>query len=76
MSALPPWALLVVFLLSAGVIWGAGIKLSDYTDVLAERLHLGAALGGVILLSIATNLPEIAITVARRPVGQRRGGGG
>ena len=43
---------------------GAGIKLSDYTDVLAERLHLGAALGGVILLSIATNLPEIAITVA------------
>ena len=64
MSALPPWALLVVFLLSAGVIWGAGIKLSDYTDVLAERLHLGAALGGVILLSIATNLPEIAITVA------------
>ena len=64
MSALPPWALLVVFLLSAGVIWGAGITLSDHTDVLAERLHLGAALGGVILLSIATNLPEIAITVA------------
>ena len=57
-------ALLVEFLVSAGVIWGAGIKLSDDTDVLAERLHLGAALGGVILLSIATNLPEIAITVA------------
>lgn len=30
----------------------------------AERLHLGAAIGGVILLSIATNLPEIATTVS------------
>ena len=45
--SLPSWVLLLVFLVSAGVIWGAGIKLSDYTDVLAERLHLGAALGGV-----------------------------
>jgi len=64
MSSLPAWLLLVIFLTSAGVIWGAGVKLSDHTDVLAERLHLGTALGGVILLSIATNLPEIAITVA------------
>ncbi len=64
MSSLPPLVLLLTFLASAGVIWGAGIKLSDYTDVLAERLHLGAALGGVILLSLATNLPEIAITVS------------
>jgi len=33
-------------LASAAVIWVAGISLSKYTDVLAERLHLGAALGG------------------------------
>ncbi len=64
MSSLPALALLAIFLASAAVIWIAGIKLSDYTDVLAERLHLGAALGGVILLSVATNLPEIAITVS------------
>lgn len=56
--------LLLLFLASAVVIWFAGVKLSTYTDVLAERLHLGAALGGVVLLSIATNLPEIAITVS------------
>jgi cation:H+ antiporter len=56
--------LLLIFVISAAVIWAAGIQLSDYTDVLAERLHLGAALGGVILLSVTTNLPEIAITVA------------
>lgn len=39
----------------------AGIKLSDTTDVLSEHFSLGEALGGLILLAIATNLPEIAI---------------
>ncbi|MFI1994504.1 sodium:calcium antiporter [Actinoplanes sp. NPDC020271] len=64
MSSLNSWLLLLIFVGCAAAIWGAGIKLSDTTDVLSERLHLGAALGGVILLAIATNLPEIAITVS------------
>lgn len=62
--------LLVLFLGSAAVIWYAGVKLSDTTDVLAERLHLGSALGGLILLAIATNLPEIAITASAAMAGQ------
>lgn len=64
MSGLPSWLLLLIFLGSAAVIWVAGVQLSDTTDVLAERLHLGSALGGLILLAVATNLPEIAITVS------------
>ncbi len=56
--------LFVIFLIAAGAIWIAGIKLSDMTDILSTRLGLGQALGGVILLAIATNLPEIAITVS------------
>jgi cation:H+ antiporter len=64
MSGLPSGLLLAIFLGSAVVIWVSGVKLSDTTDVLAERLHLGSALGGLILLAIATNLPEIAITVS------------
>src|ERR1700712_5645569 len=64
MSSLPSLLLLLIFLASAVVIWLAGIRLSNYTDVLAERLHLGSALGGVVVLAIATNLPEIAITVS------------
>ncbi|MEV5704173.1 hypothetical protein [Actinoallomurus sp. NPDC052274] len=64
MGDLPSLVLLGLFLLSAGVIWYAGIRLSDTTDVLSERLHLGSALGGLILLAVATNLPEAAITVS------------
>jgi cation:H+ antiporter len=56
--------LILIFAACAGVIWLAGVRLSDTTDVLDDRLHLGSAIGGVVLLAIATNLPEIAITVA------------
>lgn len=65
MDLLPPlpfWGDVMIFIASAGVIWMAGISLSKYTNVLSERLHMGQALGGLILLSVATNLPEIAIT--------------
>jgi cation:H+ antiporter len=63
MNALPLWLLLAIFVAAAAVIWIAGIQLSKSTDVLDERLHLGSALGGLIVLAVATNLPEIAITV-------------
>src|SRR4051812_34196786 len=53
--------LLGIFILGAGAIWMAGVKLSNTTDVLSQRFGFGQALGGVILLAIATNLPEIAI---------------
>jgi cation:H+ antiporter len=55
---------LALFGLAALAVWYAGIKLSETTDVLADRLGLGEALGGLILLAVATNLPEIAITVS------------
>lgn len=32
--------------------------------MLDARLHLGSALGGLIVRAVATNLPEIAITVS------------
>jgi cation:H+ antiporter len=53
-----------VFAAAGAMVWIAGIKLSDTTDVLAPRLGLGEALGGVVLLAVATNLPEIAITAS------------
>lgn len=70
LPSLPLWLSLLVFVGCAVGIWIAGISLSNYTDVLSDRLHLGSALGGLILLAIATNLPEIAITVTAARNGQ------
>jgi cation:H+ antiporter len=56
--------LLLIFIVAAIAIWIAGVQLSNTADVLSSRLGLGEALGGLILLAIATNLPEMAITVS------------
>ncbi|TRW89070.1 sodium:calcium antiporter [Mycolicibacterium sp. 018/SC-01/001] len=64
MSGWPLWALVAAFIAAAAAVWVAGISLSNQTDVLSTRLHLGSALGGLILLAIATNLPEIAIVAS------------
>jgi cation:H+ antiporter len=64
MSGLALPLLIVIFLGAAAAIWVAGVLLSNTVDVLDTRLHLGAALGGTIVLAVATNLPEIAITAS------------
>jgi cation:H+ antiporter len=56
--------LIVAFLAAAVATWMAGLYLSRATDALDDRLNLGEALGGVILLAVAGSLPELAITVS------------
>ena len=60
----PVLGLALLFGAGASVVWLAGIHLSDTTDVLSARLGLGEALGGLLFLPIATNLPEIAIVAS------------
>jgi cation:H+ antiporter len=63
LDGLPLPALAGFFLGAAALVWVAGSRLSDTADILSERLGLGEALGGLILLAVVTNLPELAITV-------------
>jgi len=56
--------LLLIFLAGAAATWVAGMMLSKTTDALDARLGLGDDIGGLIFLSIAGSLPELAITVS------------
>ena len=63
MAGLSTPLLVLVFLGASLATWIAGVVLSSTTDELDNRLGLGAALGGMILLAIAGSLPELVITV-------------
>lgn len=56
--------LLLAFAAAGAAVWVAGSYLSNTTSVLATRFGLGQALGGLLLLAVVTNLPELAITVS------------
>src|SRR5215218_690767 len=64
MSSLGFGALLAIFLATGAATWIAGVYLSRATDVLDDRLHLGGAVGGMLLLGLAGSLPELAITAS------------
>jgi cation:H+ antiporter len=62
LSSLSLPVLILIFVTAAAVVWIAGTRLSDATDIFSVHFDLGEALGGLLFLAIATNLPEIAIT--------------
>src|SRR3954452_2545167 len=63
MASLATPVLIVIFVACAVAIWVAGIRLASSTGALDTRLGLGSALGGLLLLALATDLPELAITI-------------
>src|SRR5215211_2817098 len=69
MSDLGTPALLAIFAGAALATWVAGVNLAKATDLLDDRYGLGEALGGMILLSVAGSLPELAITVSAAVAG-------
>lgn len=53
----------IIFIVSIILLWLFSNKLSDVVNFIDDKFNLGSSFGGTIILSIVTNLPEIAITV-------------
>ena len=49
---------LALFFIAAGGVWLAGARLTYLVDRLADRLRLARSLMGLLVLSLATSLPE------------------
>jgi cation:H+ antiporter len=64
MAGLATPLLIGLFGVAAVGTWIAGVALSKTTDALDVRWGLGEELGGLLLLSVAGSLPELAITVS------------
>jgi cation:H+ antiporter len=62
-QALPMWGNIAIFLGAAVVVWVAGTRLAYYADAISERTKLSKAFLGLILLGVATSLPEIVTTI-------------
>lgn len=52
---------LLVFCTAAAVIVAAGVFLTRFSDRLAELTGMGRTLAGMLLLAIATSLPELSV---------------
>ena len=53
---------LLAFSICAAIVWVAGARLAYLADALADRFKLAKSLVGLLLLSLATSLPEVATT--------------
>ena len=54
----------VLFVMCASVVWISGARLAYIADDLADRFQLAKSLVGLLVLSLATSLPEVATTLA------------
>lgn len=59
----------LIFAGAAAAIWAAGTRLSAFSDIIADRTGLGQALAGLLLLAVATSLPELATTLTATLIG-------
>lgn len=68
-GSFPLWLNLTILFGAAVLIWLAGSRLADYADVFSERTHLSEAFLGLMLLGVATSLPEVATTLTASLIG-------
>ncbi|MBF8455595.1 sodium:calcium antiporter [Kaistella sp. G5-32] len=53
-----------IFVASVVLLWLFSNKLSKVVNFIDDEFKLGSSFGGTIILSVVTNLPEIAITIS------------
>lgn len=71
-SAFPLWVNLAIFAGAAMFVWFAGTRLAEYADAIGVRTGLSHAFLGMVLLGVATSLPELATTVTGSLIGNAR----
>ena len=54
----------IKFLIGAGVILIAGVKITRYSDAIAARTGISRGFIGILLLAAITSLPELAVTLS------------
>lgn len=65
----PIWVNALVFLAAAAVVWGAGTRLTRYTDAVSAQTGMGRVFAGMVFLGLVTSLPEIANAISASAVG-------
>ena len=68
-AQLPLWQNSLVFVVSAAVIWLVGSRLSVHAAIIADKTGLGEVFVGLLLLAVATSLPEIGRTITASAIG-------
>ena len=55
---------IVIFIVSAALVWGAGVRLSKYADKIIEKTGVSEVFIGTLGLAVITSLPEVATTIS------------
>ncbi len=56
--------LVLVFIIAAGIVVIAGLKLGEYGDALGERTGIGSGIIGLVFLALVTSLPDLTVSVS------------
>lgn len=60
---------LAIFAAAAVLVWVSGNRLAGYADLVSARTGVGQALVGMLLLGVATSLPEVVTTITGAVIG-------
>lgn len=71
-GALSLWTNLAIFVVASVFVWIAGTRLAAYADAIGESSGLSQAFLGMVLLGVATSLPEVATTTTASLIGNAR----